>query len=184
MKLMLHVCCAPDATVALERLPEIKRLRLVFDNPNIHPVEEFARRLEAFLKLTCSANVDYVIGNFDPENWSELVHGHENDPEGGERCEICIGHRLERTAELAATSGFDTIGCVFTTSPHKKSAVIHALGEAAARKYGIGYLRIDFKKRDGFKRSVELSRELSLYRQNYCGCQYLLRTMENQSTEA
>ena len=178
MQLLLHVCCAPDATVALERLPQAERLRLFFDNPNIYPVEEFARRLEAFLKLICCSNVDYVVGDFDQDAWSGKIRGHEHDDEGGERCEICIGWRLERTAEIASRSGFDTIGCVFTTSPHKRSALIHELGEAAAAKFGLKYLRMDLKKQDGFKRSVDLSRELGLYRQNYCGCQYSIRVGE------
>jgi len=182
MRLLLHVCCAPDATVALERLPETERLRLVFDNPNIHPIEEYARRLKAFLQLACHSEVDYVIGDFDPASWSEKIEGHEADPEGGERCEICIGYRLERTAEQAAQTGFDTIGCVFTTSPHKRSTLIHELGEAAARHHGLDYLRVDFKKKDGFKRSVELSHQLGLYRQNYCGCIHSIRDKEGQAT--
>ena len=175
MRLLLHVCCAPDATVALERLPRAERLRLFFDNPNIYPVEEFARRLEAFLKFICCSNVDYIVGDFDRDAWSGKIRGHEHDDEGGDRCGICIGWRLERTAEMAARSGFDTIGCVFTTSPHKRSPLIHKLGEAAAAKFGLNYLPIDLKKQNGFRRSVDLSRELGLYRQNYCGCQYSLR---------
>jgi predicted adenine nucleotide alpha hydrolase (AANH) superfamily ATPase len=174
MRLLLHVCCAPDATVALERIPQVERLRLFFDNPNIYPVEEFARRLETFLKFTCGNEVDYMVGDYDAEVWSRQTQGHEHDAEGGERCEICIGWRLDRTAQLASQTGFDTFGCVFTTSPHKRSALIHQLGESSASKYGLNYLRIDLKKKDGFRRSVELSRNLGLYRQNYCGCQYSL----------
>ena len=175
MRLLLHVCCAPDATVALERLPATERLRLWFDNPNIHPDEEYARRVEAFLKLICCRSSDYEIGLYDPQSWFEIIKGHEKDPEGGERCRLCIGFRLERAARHARETGFDTIGTVLTTSPHKKSEVIHELGENLSRAYGLTYLAEDFKKKDGFKRSVELSRQYGLYRQNYCGCVYSLR---------
>lgn len=175
MRLLLHVCCAPDATVPLERLPEADRLRLYFDNPNIHPVEEYARRVEAFLKLICCTNAEWELGPYDPENWLEAARGHEDDPEGGERCRLCIGFRLERVARHAVEIGFDTIETALSTSPHKKSAVIHELGESICQAHGLAYLGADFKKKDGFKRSVELSRQYGLYRQNYCGCVYSMR---------
>jgi predicted adenine nucleotide alpha hydrolase (AANH) superfamily ATPase len=175
VRLLLHVCCAPDATVALEKLPATERLRLWFDNPNIHPVEEYARRVEALLKLACRTNSDYEIGPYDPASWSTAVTGHEDDPEGGERCRLCIAFRLERTARRAVEAGFDVIGTVLTTSPHKKSAIIHELGERISREQGLAYLAEDFKKKDGFKRSVELSRQYGIYRQNYCGCVYSKR---------
>jgi predicted adenine nucleotide alpha hydrolase (AANH) superfamily ATPase len=175
MRLLLHVCCAPDATVALERLQGMERLRLWFDNPNIHPSEEYARRMEAFLKLICHTGTDYQLGLYNPETWFEAVKGHELEPEKGERCRLCVSFRLKRTAEQAHQSGFDTIGTVLTTSPHKKTTMVHELGEAIARDFGLGYFSEDFKKRDGFKRSVELSRQFGLYRQNYCGCLYSMR---------
>jgi predicted adenine nucleotide alpha hydrolase (AANH) superfamily ATPase len=175
MRLWLHICCAPDATVALERLPQTEQLRLSFDNPNIQPVEEYDRRVEAFLKLIGNARVDYQLGEYNPDVWLQAVAGHEDDPEGGPRCKLCIGFRLQRAAQQALQNGFDTIGTVLTTSPHKKSEVIHELGKAAAEKVGLEYLHTDFKKQDGFKRSVELSRQMGLYRQNYCGCQYSIR---------
>lgn len=172
MKLLLHVCCGPDVTVALERLPDMERLTLYFDNPNIHPAEEYARRLEAFHKVADHFGAEHAVGRYDPESWLEKVRGHETDPEGGQRCRICIAHRLERTADFARSEGYDTIGSVFTTSPHKRSVMINELGEQAALRQGLSHFHTDLKKKDGFKRSVELSRELKIYRQNYCGCVY------------
>lgn len=175
MKLLLHVCCGPDATVALERLPEYERLCLLFDNPNIHPFDEFQRRREAFEKVVSHRLVESLVGEYDPEAWLKLVEGHEGDPEKGERCNICIRYRMDRTSRTALEARFDTIGSVFTTSPHKPAAEINAWGLQIAAEYGLKYLVSDFKKKDGFKRSVELSRELGLYRQNYCGCIYSMQ---------
>ncbi|TKJ39042.1 hypothetical protein CEE37_11500 [candidate division LCP-89 bacterium B3_LCP] len=170
MRLLLHVCCAPDVTVALERLPETERFCLYFDNPNIHPAEEYARRLAAFYQVICNSGVDCVVGGYDPEFWHEHVKDHEEDEEGGERCSECIAYRLERTAKKAKLREFDTIGCVFSTSPHKNAELINRIGKEIAQKHSLDFLESNFKKKEGFKRSVEISRQLGIYRQNYCGC--------------
>jgi predicted adenine nucleotide alpha hydrolase (AANH) superfamily ATPase len=170
MRLFLHVCCGPDVTVALERIPETEKLCIYFDNPNIHPFEEYARRMAAFYQVACHYGAECLIGEYDPESWQALVEGHEDDPEGGERCMICIGNRLEKTATEALKREYDTIGSVFSTSPLKNAKAINELGHAIARKHGLNYLESDYKKKDGFKRSIEISRELNLYRQNFCGC--------------
>ncbi len=175
MKLLMHVCCAPDATVALERLPNLECLQLFFDNPNIQPAEEYARRMVAFFKLACKVQVGYAVGSYDPAEWIEHTKGYETEVEGGERCRICITYRIRRSALRARENGFDTLGCTFTTSPHKRSALIHEIGEKIAGEHGLAYLASDFKKKDGFKRSVDLSKQMGLYRQNYCGCIYSLR---------
>ncbi|RJP79932.1 MAG: hypothetical protein C4524_04415 [Candidatus Zixiibacteriota bacterium] len=175
MKLLLHVCCAPDATIAPERLAGRGDVRLFFDNPNIQPLEEYSRRLHAFMKLVCATGMDYRIGLYDPETWFEAVRGHEADPEKGERCRLCVAFRLERTARQAVRCGFDTLGTVLTTSPHKDAAMIFGLGREIAGRRGLIFLEEDFKKRDGFKRSVQLCREWDIYRQNYCGCVYSIR---------
>ncbi len=175
MKLLLHVCCGPDVTVALERLPETERLALFFDNPNLHPYEEYRRRVEAFKKVADHFGVDVIFGEYDPDGWSRLTAGLEDEPEGGRRCLVCIAHRLRNTAERAKREGFDTIASVFSTSPHKDAQWINAEGEKVAAEYGLRHLATNFKKKDGFKRSVQLSRELGLYRQNYCGCVHSLR---------
>jgi predicted adenine nucleotide alpha hydrolase (AANH) superfamily ATPase len=175
MKLLLHVCCGPDVTVALERLPQCEKLCLFFDNPNIHPEEEYRKRTGAFKRVADHFGIEYVIGEYDPEDWFDLVRGHEHDPEKGERCTICFRHRLERAALKAQERGFDTIGSVFTTSPHKDAALINATGTEIADNYGLKYLVSNFKKKDGFKRSAELSEKLGIYRQSYCGCQFSKR---------
>ena len=175
MRLLLHVCCGPDVTVALERLPETERLTLFFDNPNIHPIEEYTRRLETFRRVASYYIADYFIGEYDPQAWLERVQGHEDDPEGGERCRLCIGYRLERTAQKARGDDFDTIGSVFTTSPHKHADQINDMGVHIADDHGLKFLISDFKKKDGFKRSVQISRQLALYRQDYCGCVYSMK---------
>ncbi len=175
MKLLLHVCCGPDVTVALERIPEIERLCLFFDNPNVHPEEEYNKRLEAFRKVVDHFGAEAIIGKYDPEKWFDEVSGHEEDPEGGERCTICFTYRLQRTARRAKEEGYDTIGSVFTTSPHKNAALINSIGKRIAEEYGLDYLESNFKKKDGFKRSVQLSHEFGIYRQNYCGCKFSIR---------
>jgi predicted adenine nucleotide alpha hydrolase (AANH) superfamily ATPase len=183
MRLLLHVCCGPDVTVALERLPETERLTLFFDNPNIHPLEEYTRRLETFKRVASYYGADYLIGEYNPQAWHQQVQGHEGDPEGEGRCHICIGYRLERTAQKASEDGFDTIGSVFSTSPHKHADEINEMGVCIAEKRGLSYLVSDFKKKDGFKRSVQISRQLGLYRQNYCGCIYSMRGSDENNAE-
>ncbi|MFH1863052.1 MAG: epoxyqueuosine reductase QueH [bacterium] len=178
MKLLLHVCCAPDVTVALERLPEVERLALFFDNPNIHPPEEFARRWAALQQVSCFASVVCLLGDYDPETWRQRVVGFETQPEGGERCRICITYRLERTAEKAKELRFDTFASVFTTSPHKNAELINTLGDEIAAAAGLTHLRLNFKKQAGFVRSVEISRQLGLYRQNYCGCVFSIKNKD------
>lgn len=175
MRLLLHVCCGPDVTIALERVRDTERLCIFFDNPNIHPLEEYARRIAAFHEVACHYGVECLVGQYDPETWHEAVRGHEHDPEGGERCLICIGQRLERTVKEAVKRGYDTIGSVFSTSPHKDAAAINELGRAIAEKHGLAYFESDYKKKDGFKRSVEISKELGIYRQNFCGCVHSVR---------
>jgi predicted adenine nucleotide alpha hydrolase (AANH) superfamily ATPase len=170
MKLLLHVCCGPDVTVALERLPETERLTLFFDNPNIHPYEEYQRRVEALEKVAAHFGVDILFGKYDPERWHRMIAGLEDEPEGGRRCRVCIAHRLRNTAREAKANGFDTIASVFSTSPHKDAQWVNAEGEKIAEEYGLRHWATNFKKKDGFKRSVQLSRELGIYRQNYCGC--------------
>jgi len=179
VKLLLHVCCGPDVTVALERLPETEKLALFFDNPNIHPFEEFQRRYEAFCKVAEYFGTEIIDSAYDSDEWAEEVKGLEQEPEGGKRCVVCFKYRLKRTAQKAKESGFDTIGSVLTTSPHKDAELINRTGEEIAMAFGLKYLVSNFKKKDGFRRSVELSRELEIYRQNYCGCTYSNHNINN-----
>ena len=169
-KILLQVCCAPDATVAVERLGEEYEVGVYFYNPNIHPVEEYLKRAEEMERLSTEIGVEIHMAPYDPEIWFEAVRGLQHEPEGGRRCEICFRMRLERTAKAARELGYDLFATVLTISPHKNADLINRIGEEIGKSTGIPYLPSNFKKKDGFKRSIELSRKYGLYRQDYCGC--------------
>ena len=170
--LLLHVCCAPDATVGFERLKPDWRVVGYFFNPNIHPEEEYSKRLEDFLRLGSMMDVETRIGEYCTGDWFEIVRGLENEPERGKRCELCYQFRLRNTAEIAKHEGFDAFATVLTVSPHKDAHKINDFGKALGEEYDITYLPTDLKKQDGFKRSVEMSKQFGLYRQNFCGCRF------------
>lgn len=175
MRLLMHVCCAPDATVALERLPRSERLLFWFANPNIQPRDEYERRAEAFLQLMKKVSVEFAVCDDRQNEWMNQVRGLENEPEGGRRCEVCIAFRLKMSAEKAIAAGFDTFGTVLTTSPRKNADLVNSIGARVAQEHHLEYYPTNFKKKDGFKRSVEISRAMGLYRQNYCGCLFSIR---------
>ena len=174
-RLLLHCCCAPCASAVIERLADDFRLTLLFYNPNLDTAEEYdlrARELERYSAETIGA--PGIVPDFDPHPFYEAAKGLETCPEGGARCEACIGLRLRYTAAQAA--GFEYFTTTLSVSPHKNAARINALGEKfEADAHGAQWLYSDFKKRDGFKRSTELSRQHNLYRQNYCGCAFSKR---------
>ncbi|MBI5166945.1 MAG: epoxyqueuosine reductase QueH [candidate division NC10 bacterium] len=177
-RILLHICCAPDATVVIERLASDYRLTGFFYNPNIHPEEEYSRRLGETIRLAEGLDFPLFLGDYDPVNWFSLVRGFEGEPEGGTRCEICIRMRLERTAALARDEGFTAFSTVLTVSPHKQAPFINRVGAEVAARHGLSFFGADFKKKDGFKRSLELSKRHGLYRQKYCGCIYSLEERE------
>ena len=174
-RLLLHVCCAPDATVPYLRLKDEYRVVAFFYNPNIHPRKEYERRLREAQKLANLWGFALIVGEYDAERWFAAVQGLEEEPEGGRRCEVCYALRLEESARLARELGCEAFATTLTISPHKRAEKINALGREAASRYGVAYLESDFKKKEGFKESIRLSRELNLYRQNYCGCSYSMR---------
>ncbi len=176
MKLLLHVCCAPDATTPYQRLKDEHNLACFFYNPNIDEEEEYKKRLREAEKLSELWNFELIEGNYDVDNWRKAVEGLEAEPEGGKRCWICYRLRLEEAAKLAKKLGYDAFATTLTISPHKKAEKINAIGRAVAEKYGVSYLESDFKKKNGFKESVEWSKKLKLYRQNYCGCSFSRRS--------
>ncbi len=173
--LLLHVCCAPDATTGVEVLSADFEVTMFFYNPNIHPREEYQRRLEAAQNLGEILNVGLLEGDYDTQSWFRAVTGLEQEPEKGKRCEVCIRNRLEVTARLAAEKGSDAFAAVFTVSPHKDADMINRIGAKAGRDHGVEYISTNLKKKDGFRKSVALSREYGLYRQDYCGCLYSIR---------
>ena len=178
-KLLLHACCAPCSSYCLEYLSQYFSITVFCYNPNIHPAEEYSHRVEEIRRLIAESNyknpVSVIEGSFEPEEFYSAVRGLEKEKEGGERCFLCYRLRLEETAKRAKELGFDFFTTTLTISPLKNAEKINEIGEELAEKYGVSHLPSDFKKKNGYKRSIELSREHKLYRQNYCGCVYSLR---------
>ena len=175
-RLLLHSCCAPCSSFVLERLMNVFDLTVFYYNPNIAPREEFLRRVEEQQRLIDAMPherpIDLIQGEYDDREFYELARGHEQDPEGGERCTACFRLRLGKTAEVAAQGGFDYFTTTLSISPLKDAQRLNAIGAALSAETGVPYLFSDFKKRNGYKRSCELSAQYGLYRQDYCGCIY------------
>ncbi len=170
--LLLHACCAPCSSAVLERLSAKFDVTVLYYNPNIRPLAEYTRRAGEFDKLLERGfRFRFVEGNYDAAAFSQAAKGLEGEPEGGPRCGACFALRLCETAHKAAALGIEWFATTLSVSPHKNAAALNLAGEAAAMATGgVRYLPADFKKRGGYARSVELSRELGLYRQEYCGC--------------
>lgn len=168
--LALHVCCGPCSTAAIERLSEQYRVTAVWYNPNILPAEEHDRRLAAMRTVSARTGVPLVELECDVEAWETACAGLMDEPEGGARCLVCFRMRLERVARWGAEQGFGALTTTLSISPHKPAAAINAIGAQVAAAHGLRFLAVDLKQRDGFLRSVELSRRWGLYRQRYCGC--------------
>ncbi len=171
-RILVHVCCAPDALFVFGVLKEEYTVTGFFSNSNIHPREEYELRLEEARKVARTLGVTLLEDAYDPEGWFALTRKFKDEPEKGRRCDVCYAARLRRTAERAARDGFDAFTTVMSLSPWKKAAVINRIGRQFAARYGVAFLAADFKKKDGFKKSVDLSRAQGLYRQDYCGCLY------------
>lgn len=178
-RLLLHACCAPCATVALERLAPHFEITLYFYNPNIAPGEEYARRLRALRKLLDTMPlprpVELVCGPEDRAPFLGAVRGKEGAPEGGARCEECFRLRLSHAAKEAARRDIPLFGTTLTVGPRKNAAQIYEIGAKEGNWHNVLFLPADFKKMDGYLRSIRLSEEYGLYRQHYCGCEYSQR---------
>ena len=177
--LLLHACCAPCSSYVLEYLSEYFDITLFFYNPNISPREENdirASELERLVgEMGLSDRVKVIMGDYEPEKFSEIAKGLETLPEGGARCAKCYGLRLAESARVAAEGGYDFFTTTLSISPYKNADWLNAIGVSQGEKYGVRYLISDFKKRNGYKRSCELSAEYGLYRQDFCGCEYSKR---------
>lgn len=169
-RLLLHTCCAPCVVVPVERLAAQYDITCFFFNPNIQPAEEYHRRLAELERISNRLAVEVIVPVYDADAWLKLVRGLEAEPEGGKRCAICFQARLEATAQLAKEQQFDCITTTLTISPHKNANLINQIGRKLGETYGVTFLEENFKKKDGYKRSIELSKLHQLYRQNYCGC--------------
>lgn len=173
--LLLHSCCAPCSSACLERVTPYFHVTVFYFNPNITESEEYNLRLSEQKKLLSAAyggSVPLIEGRYKSREFFEMAEGLEKEPEGGARCYKCYYMRLEETAKCAAEDGYDYFTSTLSLSPHKNADWINSIGEEVAAKYGVKFLPSDFKKRDGYKRSIDLSKEYGLYRQNYCGCIY------------
>lgn len=174
--LLLHSCCAPCSSYVLEYLSKYFRINVLYYNPNISKKEEYDLRIAEQQKLIDSMEFVHPVtltpGEYDVRSFYEIAKGLENCEERGERCHKCYRLRLEYTAKKAKETGADYFATTLTLSPLKDAKVLNCIGEELAKKYDVSYLASDFKKREGYKRSLELSREYSLYRQNFCGCIY------------
>lgn len=173
--LALHVCCGPCATVCLERLTPRFRVVPVWFNPNIYPDEEHERRFAAAEEVCAAFGLGLFRRDMPHESWLNVQAAREEDPEGGTRCQICIVTRLFGSVEVAAAADCDLFTTTLTVGPQKDVEYIHEVGRKFAEGFGLRWLEETFRKGEGFKRSVELSEELGLYRQHYCGCEFSLR---------
>jgi predicted adenine nucleotide alpha hydrolase (AANH) superfamily ATPase len=170
-KLLLHICCAPDEAYAIDQLKDEYDLHCFFCNPNIFPNNEYDLRLDEAKKAAKIYDVPFTWDKYDYQLWQKAVNGLTNTPEGGDRCRECFLLRLTRTAKACSQMNWPSFGTVMSVSPHKKVFMLNEAGTKAAKKYGVEYMPFNFKKKDGFKKSIDLSRRLGLYRQNYCGCE-------------
>lgn len=172
--LLIHACCAPCSSYVIEYLSQFFHINILYYNPNITDKKEYEYRLSEEERLINELPVKYPVtlipGNYKPERYLEAVKGLENEPEGGKRCEVCFELRLREAALKCRETGADYFLTTLTISPLKNAEKINEIGERVAKEYGVKYLPSDFKKKNGYKRSIELSKEYKLYRQNYCGC--------------
>ncbi len=178
LKLLLHICCGPCATTVIERLMDNYDITGYFYNPNIHPEDEYYRRLDAMRTVTERFSLSLIEGSYEPQKFFDAVRGLEHEPENGVRCTICYRLRLSETARTAIKASYDTIATTLTVGPMKNADVINSIGKKEAERAGIEFLTGDWKKKDGFKHSCELSRTFGIYRQHYCGCLFSMRQDE------
>ena len=175
-RLLLQSCCGPCSSYVLEALTPYFRVTVLYYNPNIQPRAEYDLRLENQRKIIAAlptpSAVDILECDYDGEKYDAAVKGLESEPEGGARCTVCFRLRLEETAKRASELGYDWFCTTLTVSPHKDAERLNQIGRALGERYGVPFLPSDFKKREGYKRSIQLSKEYGLYRQDYCGCLY------------
>ena len=173
-KLLLHACCAPCSSAVLERIANHFKITIFYYNPNITSKEEYDKRIEEIKKLISIVKpkykIDLIEGNYDKEKFLEISKGLENEPERGKRCYKCYNLRLEETARIAEELNYPYFCTTLTLSPHKRVDWLNEIGERLNNEYTPTYLYSDFKKKEGYKRSIVLSKEYGLYRQDYCGC--------------
>lgn len=186
-KILLHSCCAPCSSYVITFLSNYFDITILYYNPNISPKEEYEKRKKEQIRLIENLNsnnkIDYLDCDYDNDLYNQKIEGFEHCIEGGNRCHICFNLRLEKTAQLAKKHNYEYFCSTLTVSPHKNSKIINEIAEEISNKYNIKWLYSDFKKNEGFKKSIELSKKYELYRQDYCGCIYSKITREKQESK-
>ena len=174
--LLLHSCCAPCSSYVLEYLSNYFKITILYYNPNISPIEEFNKRVDEQKRLISLLKTKYPVsfieGNYDNDLYELVIKGLEDEPERGKRCYVCYELRLRECAKIAKEKGYDYFSTTLSISPYKNSNWLNEIGSKLEKEYNVSYLYADFKKKNGYKRSIELSNIYHLYRQNYCGCIY------------
>ena len=171
-KMLLHSCCGPCSTAVIDFLKNDYDLTIFYYNPNIDTQEEYLHRLNEQKRYCKVVNVEVIEEGYKSEDFLSQVKGLEKEKEGGARCPVCFKIRLRRTAQVAKEKGFDCFGTTLTVSPHKNAEIINAIGKEVEKEEGIEFIEGNYKKKDGYKKSIILSKEYNLYRQNYCGCKF------------
>jgi predicted adenine nucleotide alpha hydrolase (AANH) superfamily ATPase len=183
-RLLLHSCCAPCSSYVLEYLSEFFEITVFYYNPNIFPENEYTKRIleqqQLIRDMKFKHPVTFLAGNYDRERFFEMAKGMELLKEGGERCFRCYELRLRETARTAKDAEFDYFTTTLSISPMKNAEKLNEIGKVIGEQYGVAYLQSDFKKKNGYKRSIELSNIHGLYRQDYCGCEFSYRDRQNQ----
>lgn len=181
-RLFLHSCCAPCSSYVLEYLSQYFEITVFYFNPNIAPEEEYRKRVEEqkrlIEQLPALHPIGFAEGRYEPKEFYDKVKGLEKEPEGGARCRVCFALRLEEAARLAAEGGYDYYTTTLSISPLKNAQVLAQVAMEMGEKWGVAWLPSDFKKKEGYKRSIQLSAEYDLYRQNYCGCVFSRQKMK------
>lgn len=182
-KMLLHSCCGPCSTQVIDVLKNDYDLTIYYYNPNIDTDEEFSHRLAEQKRYCAIMGINVIEDGYNPEDFLCRVKGLEHEKEGGARCPVCFRLRLEKTAQKAKALGFDCFGTTLTVSPHKNSILINAIGKSVGEEENIEFIEGNYKKQDGYKKSVELSKKYNLYRQNYCGCKFAKEMQEKSKNE-
>lgn len=174
-QILLHACCAPCTPHVFNVLSEQFEVILFFFNPNIQPKDEYELRKAEIARYSELNRIKLITGDYEVEEWEKAVAGHEEDPEGGGRCEICYKFRLKKTAREAEKNNIGNLTTTLSISPHKNAGTINRIGNDIAAQKGINFFEADFKKKNGFRISCEISKEYGFFRQSYCGCLYSRR---------
>ena len=178
-KVLIHICCEPDAIYSVPSMRNEYEIAGFFFNPNIQPKDEYDRRLREVKRMSKLQKWQLIIGDYNVRTWFRKIKGHKWDGEYSERCRACIKHSLTNTAMLAKAKGFDLFATTLTNSPRKKIEMLDEIGEEVEKEIGIKYLHTNFKKKDGYLKSIKMTKQLGVYRQNYCGCIYSKLEREN-----